>query len=58
MAASSDRPSAGGLCGVYRGVLHDGTRIAIKPLKVYESLQLETDDARQKLLEVSRMERI
>lgn len=45
-AASSDRPCAGGgFCDVYRGKLKNGTRIAIKSLRVYESSPLDEGDS-------------
>lgn len=57
LAACSDRPCAGGgYCDVYRGVLHDGTLIAIKSLRVYDSSQTEADSDGQKILKVSQVE--
>lgn len=51
MAASGEFPCAGGgFCDVYRGMLRDGTNIAIKVLRVYDRPGRESE--KQKLLKV------
>lgn len=56
LTACSNRPYTEGKFYVYQGVLYNGTRVAIKSSRVYESLKPERDDARQRVVEVSPTE--
>lgn len=57
LTTASNRPTAGGgLSDVYRGALHDGTKIAIKSLRVYESSPFERGSRGQKVLKVGLIE--
>lgn len=53
LTVSSDRPyTGGGSCDVYRGALKNGTKIAIKSLRVYESSPPDRDSEGEKVLKV------
>lgn len=56
LTACNDRPcTGGGCCDMYRGAMHDGTKIAIKSLRIYDSSQLEGNiDGRKALKRAAR----